>query len=79
MNFKKKYLLTFDMIEKKYFYNNLSPFCEPQLRKKVLYSTLRSQKSKDDFVISLMWLFNLADNTKDLVSISKISKIPYSH
>lgn len=74
----KKYLNVIDMIENNHVYTCTMPFCEPQLGKRGLYPTLGSQKSRTDFLNAMMWLLNLADGTKDLITISKISNQSYS-
>jgi len=73
----KKYLSIVDIIENNHVYYNTNPFCEPQLGKRGLYPTLGSQKSIVGFLNAIQWLLNLADGTKDLITISKISNQPY--
>ena len=73
----KKNLSIVDMIENNHVYRNTNPFCEPQLGKRDLYPTLGSRESRTDFLDAMMWLLNLADGTKDLLTISKISNKPY--
>ena len=71
-----KYLDIITVLEKNEKYINTIPYCEPQLGKRGLYPTLGSQKKTQEFVKAMMWILNLADGTNDLISISRISKIP---
>jgi aminopeptidase-like protein len=72
-----KYLEIIEVLEKNEKYINIMPFCEPQLGKRDLHSTLGSQKSTDDFVKAIKWILNLSDGNNDLISISEKSKIPF--
>jgi aminopeptidase-like protein len=71
-----KYLDIIQVIENNFNYQNTLPYCEPQLGKRGLYSTLGSQKISSDFKIAMMWILNLSDGTNDLIAISERSKIP---
>ncbi len=46
---------------------------EPQLGKRDLYSDLADQQSLEERTVAILWLLNLADGTRDLVSIAKQS------
>lgn len=67
-----------DVIDKNAVYNNLMPFCEPQLGKRGLYPTMGSMKDTSQFVNSLMWVLNQSDSSKDLLEISRLSDINFS-
>lgn len=71
----EKYLDMIELIEKNEKYINTLPYCEPQLGKRGLYPTLGSQKNKEHFITSMMWLLNLSDGSNDLIDISERSKI----
>lgn len=73
-----KYLEIIDVLERNEKYINTMPFCEPQLGKRGLYPSLSSPSGNNEFVKAMMWILNLADGSNDLISISKISKIPIS-
>jgi aminopeptidase-like protein len=67
-----------DVIDKNAVYNNLMPFCEPQLGKRGLYPTMGSMKDTSQFVNALMWVLNQSDSSKDLLEISRLSNINFS-
>jgi len=70
------YLDVLNLMEANLKYINKMPFCEPQLGKRGLYSTIGSKKSPDHLT-PMMWLLNLADGTNDLIDIANRSNIPY--
>jgi aminopeptidase-like protein len=67
-----------DVIDKNAVYNNLMPFCEPQLGKRGLYPTMGSMKDTSQYVNALMWVLNQSDSSKDLLEISRLSNINFS-
>jgi aminopeptidase-like protein len=67
-----------DVIDKNAVYNNLMPFCEPQLGKRGLYPTMGSMKDTSQFVNALMWVLNQSDSSKDLLEMSRLSNINFS-
>lgn len=71
-----KYLEIIELIEMNENYISTFQFCEPQLGKRGLYPNLGSQKNKDEFVSTMMWILNLSDGYNDLISISERSEIP---
>jgi aminopeptidase-like protein len=64
-------------IEENYVYRNQQPYCEPQLGKRGLYTTLGSQKSITKEIEATMWLLNLSDGEHDLIDIATESGVSY--
>ena len=77
VNAVRKYEQLVEIIESNNVYENLMPYCEPQLGKRGLYPTLGSQKAMAAESEAIFWLLNLADGTRDLIQISLESKIDY--
>lgn len=57
-------------------YENLMPYCEPQLGKRGLYPSVGSRKDTAEKVEAMMWTLNMSDGTSDLIRISELSGIP---
>ncbi len=72
-----KYLDIIEVIESNFSPYNTMPMCEPQLGKRGLYPTLGSQKDSNRKVEIMMWILNLADGSRDLISIAEQSGITY--
>jgi aminopeptidase-like protein len=70
----QKYLDTLHIIENNYTYLNKIFFCEPQLGKRGLYSTLGASKTMAKSVEAMMWLLNQADGSQDIIEIGEKSK-----
>jgi aminopeptidase-like protein len=56
-------------------YLNLSPFCEPQLGKRGLYSNTGGSNKPPGFEMALLWVLNQSDGTNDLATIARKSGI----
>jgi aminopeptidase-like protein len=54
---------------------NLSPFCEPQLGKRGLYSSTGGSNKPPGFEMALLWVLNQSDGTTDLDTIARKSGI----
>ena len=61
------------VMENNYLYVRNEPNCELQLSKRGLYPTLGGVHERASDLESMMWFLNLADGTKDLIEISRIS------
>ena len=59
-------------------YRNLVPYCEPNLGKRDLYSTLGAVIGKGDYVGAILWLLNLSDGDHDLITIAERSGVDIS-
>lgn len=62
-------------IEANYVWRGTVQHGEPQLSKRGLYPTLGSQKDTEFKVSTMMWLLNLADGTRDLLTIAEESRM----
>lgn len=65
-----------NMIMMNGLYENLMPYCEPQLGKRGLYPAVGSKKDTAEKVEAMMWTLNMSDGTADLIRISELSGIP---
>lgn len=63
------YLQVIDLIENNFRWKSIMPYCEPQLGKRGLYPDLGSQKEKDNFVETMMWVLNLSDGHHDTIDM----------
>lgn len=73
------YLQVIDLMENNCRWQSNNPNCEPQLGKRGLYPDLGSQKEKDSFVETLMWVLNLCDGRHDTIDmVVKSGKPPGS-
>jgi len=71
-----KYLEIIKAFEYNEVYINTNPFCEVQLGKRGLLSTLGGQTTNYLSINTISWVLNLSDGTNDLFDISERSKIP---
>lgn len=56
---------------------NLSPFGEPQLGRRGLYTALGGQRNQGDLQQALLWLLNLADGHHALLDVAERSGLPF--
>jgi aminopeptidase-like protein len=73
----EEYLKIVSVLEGNEVLKNASPFGEPQLGRRGLYSMVGEVKVSN-FVGTVLWLLNLADGTNDLISIAEKSGKPIS-
>tara|TARA_B100000686_G_C16714353_1_gene931095 strand:- start:37 stop:1371 length:1335 start_codon:yes stop_codon:yes gene_type:complete len=66
----------FSVLEMNRIYVNQVMFCEPQLSKRDLYSTLGSQKNQAEERLKLQWILNYSDGNLDLLSIAEKMGVP---
>jgi aminopeptidase-like protein len=59
-------------------YVNLSPYGEPQLGKRGLYSSLGGRSDAKDAQLAMLWVLNLSDGTTDLLAIADRARLPFS-
>lgn len=66
-----------NMIEMNAKYENLNPFCEPQLGKRGLYQQIsgESQSRQKERQMAILWALNLSDGNHDLIDIAQRSGI----
>lgn len=65
-----------DAIDIDMVYQNLSPYAEPQLGRRGLYSAFGANVDPGRFQMALLWMLNQSDGTHSLSDISTVSKIP---
>ena len=73
----KKVVKMISVLENDYIYNNLFPYCEPQLGKRDLYRNIGGQKINLVGQTSIKWILNYSDGESSLVDIAKMSKIDF--
>jgi aminopeptidase-like protein len=66
------------ILERNRKYVNLSPFGEPQLGKRGLYSSLGGRSDAKDAQLAMLWVLNLSDGTHDLLAIADRARLPFS-
>lgn len=66
-----------DVLENDQFYMNLSPCCEPQLGKRGLYQSTRSDAIENE-INARLWVLNLSDGTNSLLDIAERSGMPFA-
>lgn len=71
-----KYLSIIDLIEKDLKYQNLAPFCEPQLGKRGLFKGIGGSKAKLS-EMAMLWVLNLSDGKHSLLDIAARSGIDF--
>lgn len=67
-----------DAIEANQRFQNLSPFGEPQLGKRGLYSSVGGAIDQRSVEMGFLWVLNLSDGDHDLCSIAEASGLPMS-
>lgn len=60
-----------DIFEKNKIFKRINPFCEPNLGRRNIYSTLNHKKNNESSV--LMWVLNYSDGENSVVDIAKKS------
>ena len=66
-----------DVLEGNRAYRNLEPFCEPQLGKRGLYSSMGGAPLSHDTRMSLLWVLNLSDGGHSLLDIAERSGLRF--
>ena len=65
-----------DVLENDRNYQNLSPFCEPQLGKRGLYRSVGGGPIGDT-INARLWVLNLSDGENSLLEIAERAKLPF--
>ena len=65
-----------DALEVNRIYRNLKPKGEPQLGRYGLYPAQSSRNDRDRDIVATLWVLNLSDGTRDLLSIAEQSGLP---
>jgi aminopeptidase-like protein len=66
-----------DVIENNAVYQNLNPYCEPQLGKRGLYRSMGGDSIGSE-INARLWLLNLSDGQHSLIDIAERSGIPFA-
>jgi aminopeptidase-like protein len=66
-----------DVLEGNRLYRNLSPYCEPQLGKRGLYSSQGGQAIQEE-IHARLWVLNLSDGSHSLLEIAEQAGLPFS-
>ncbi|WP_262385934.1 DUF4910 domain-containing protein [Hymenobacter sp. BT491] len=67
-----------EVLEGNQYYQNLSPYGEPQLGRRGLYQAIKSQASPREAEMALLWVLNQADGTHDLIAIAERSGLSFN-
>jgi aminopeptidase-like protein len=59
-------------------YVNLSPYGEPQLGRRGLYSSLGGRSDAKDAQLAMLWVLNLSDGDHDLLAIAERARLPFA-
>jgi aminopeptidase-like protein len=73
----EKYLEVINVIEGNKTYWNTSPFGEPQLGKRGLYSAFGGRKDSNMYEMAMLWILNLSDGKHSLLDIADVSGTPF--
>jgi aminopeptidase-like protein len=65
-----------DVLENNQRYQNLSPYCEPQLGKRNLYRSTGGEVISQE-VNARLWILNLSDGNHSLLDIAERSQLPF--
>jgi len=63
-------------IEANYNWTNTVQYCEPQLGSRGLYTSIGGQTAVEDRGRAMMWMLNLADGSRDLLTVAEQSLQP---
>jgi aminopeptidase-like protein len=66
------------ILERNRTYVNLSPYGEPQLGRRGLYSSLGGRSDAKDAQLAMLWVLNLSDGTNDLLAIADRARLSFS-
>ena len=67
----------FDVLENNRKYQNLAPFCEPQLGRRGLYHTTNDTAPESE-INARLWVLNLSDGHHSLLDIAERSGMPFA-
>ena len=70
-------LTAFGMVERNGTYLNLSPFGEPQLGRRGLYSLIGGHNEGQKLQLALLWVLNQSDGTNSLLDITEKADLPF--
>ncbi|MGH3630577.1 MAG: DUF4910 domain-containing protein [Sciscionella sp.] len=67
----------FAILDRNRRYQNLSPYCEPQLGKRGLYDSLGGRSDAKQAQMAMLWALNLSDGEHSLLDIAERSGLPF--
>jgi len=70
-------LAAFGIVERNLSFNNLSPFGEPQLGRRGLYSLIGGHNEGQKLQLALLWVLNQSDGSKSLLDIAEMAELPF--
>ena len=70
-------LAILDVLENNRRYRNLNPFCEPQLGRRGLYSSIGGVPIASE-INARLWVLNLSDGENALLDIAERSRLPFA-
>ncbi len=59
-------------------YQNLNPYCEPQLGKRGLYRAMGGTADAGQMELALLWVLNLSDSSHSLLEIAERADLPFA-
>lgn len=68
----------FAVLDRNRSYVNLSPYGEPQLGKRGLYSSLGGRSDAKEAQMAMLWVLNLSDGEHSLLDIAERSELPFA-
>ncbi|MEC3976530.1 DUF4910 domain-containing protein [Amycolatopsis sp. H20-H5] len=68
----------FAVLDRDRSYVNLSPYGEPQLGKRGLYSSLGGRSDAKEAQMAMLWVLNLSDGDHSLLDIAERSGLPFA-
>ena len=67
-----------DVIEHEAHYQNLNPYCEPQLGKRGLYDGVAGKRELPSMELALLWVLNQSDGEHGLLDIAERSGLEFN-
>lgn len=73
------YAAIVNILEGNQHYQNLAPYCEPQLGKRGLYQHISGDSAGDSKSrqLAMLWVLNLSDGENSLLDIAERAKLPF--
>jgi len=71
------YLAVISVLEGNSRYQNLNPWCEPQLGRRGLYRALGGFADAGQMELAFLWVLNLSDATHSLLDIAERADLPF--
>jgi aminopeptidase-like protein len=73
-----KYLAAIDILENNGTYRYTNPYCEPQLGKRGLYSSMGGKKDAKALEMAMLWVLNYSDGEHSLLAIAEKSGLEFT-